>query len=364
MRLARIFTIATSLLLATVMQGQDIHFSQFGYTNLILNPGTTGVMTCNARVSMIYRNQWSSVMGKYAFNTFGFGAEAKFNAGSHDFVGAGLTVFADVAGASKFSTIHASISGAYLKKIGGRRSNDNFLVAGAQLGFVQRSLRLDGLRWGSNWGGTGFDPSLGSGEDFQSMGINGLNNLNFDLNAGLMWFSALGREGKSNVYVGIGFQHLTKANVTLRNQSSGVGVSPGSYTEALWTKYTIHGGGEWRFQKRMALVGSAAVWVQGPSTQLNGGVGLKFDFSRRSQSSQAFTVAVHTRASNMIETGFGADAIIPRLEMRFGSHRIGFAYDVNVSRLLAATRANGAFELGYVWTLCGKTGRKLGCPTF
>ena len=69
------------MLTAGSSNGQDIHFSQFGMSNLTLNPATTGVMTCNARFSLVYRNQWASVAGRYAFNTFGFGGEAKFNAG-------------------------------------------------------------------------------------------------------------------------------------------------------------------------------------------------------------------------------------------------------------------------------------------
>ena len=134
-------TVITALvLIANSSNGQDIHFSQFGMSNLTLNPATTGVMTCNARFSLVYRNQWASVAGRYAFNTFGFGGEAKFNAGKNDFYGVGLSVWGDVAGASQYRTIATSISGSYMKKIGGRREKRDDLLRRFH-GWVEIHLR-------------------------------------------------------------------------------------------------------------------------------------------------------------------------------------------------------------------------------
>ena len=107
------------------VQGQDIHFSQFYVSNLTLNPATTGVMSCQMRVSAIYRNQWASVAGQYAFNTFGLGVEGKFNAGAYDYVGVGLSAWVDRAGASALTSVQAALSGSYIKKIGGRRANEH-----------------------------------------------------------------------------------------------------------------------------------------------------------------------------------------------------------------------------------------------
>lgn len=369
MKIGKLFTLIIALLIAGQSRGQDIHFSQFYVSNLTMNPATTGVMSCQMRVSAIYRNQWGSVMGKYAFNTFGLGVEGKINAGTHDYVGVGLSVWVDAAGASSLTSTHASISGSYLKKIGGRRANEHYLVAGAQLGFVQRSMRIDQLRWGTQWGGTQYDPSQSTEELF----IQPISKANFDLNAGLMWFSALDKDNKSNIYGGIGFQHLTRANLAVidsmrANPNSATGMFKGE--DVLFTKFTIHAGGEARIGKRLSLVPNIAFWVQGPSFQMNGGLGVKFDFSKKAQSSQAFTLGAYVRGSNQIieanttNAGFGVDAIILLLRLRFGSSHFGFAYDINVSKLIAASKGNGAFELSYVYTLCNHKGRRLGCPAF
>ena len=167
MKSGKLFTLIITVLFASINTGnaQDMHFSQFYVSNLTLNPATTGVMSCQMRVSAIYRNQWASVAGKYAFNTFGLGVEGKFNVGKKDYVGLGLSVWVDRAGASAMTSVQAAISGSYLKKIGGRRANEHYLVAGAQIGFTQRSIRLDQLRWGTNWDGSAFNPALPDNED-------------------------------------------------------------------------------------------------------------------------------------------------------------------------------------------------------
>ena len=365
MKLGKFFT-CTILVLAAMAQdarAQDIHFSQFYVSNLTLNPATTGVMSCKMRVSAIYRNQWTSAMGGNAFNTFGLGVEGKFNVGAYDYAGVGLSVWADRAGASAFTSIQASLSGSYLKKIGGRLANEHYLVAGGQIGFIQRSIQTQNLRWGSQWDGTSFTPALGSNEDF--IGLN--TNPKFDMSAGLLWFSSLDKENKSNFYAGIGFQHLTRVDVSFFQNAATI--TEENPAELLYTRFTIHGGGEARLARRLALVPNAAVMLQGPSAQLNVGTGVKFDFSKRARSSQAFTIGAYVRGSNIVvgdeeRAGFAVDAIIALIRLRFDNSAIGLSYDINVSQLSGATNGNGAFELSYVWTMCNGRGRRLGCPTF
>lgn len=275
----------------------------------------------------------------------------------------GLNLWADKAGASNFSTVHGSLSGSYLKKIGGNRSNEHYLVAGGQIGMTQRSITTTNLRWGLQWDGTAFDGSLDDGEfiDFNRTTY-------ADINAGILWFSSLDRDNKSNVYGGVAFSHLTRANVAFLNQDF----------EALYTKFTVHAGGEFRLSKyaRMALTPAIAFHRQGPSTEINVGTGFKFDFSKKNRSSQAFQIGAFTRMVNgpaltIDSTGtasgggaIGADALILMTRIRFGSSHIGLSYDINISRLRTASRGNGAFELSYVYTLCGVRKRRLGCPTF
>ena len=65
----RILIIALLALIVPQANAQDIHFSQFYNTPLIVNPAFTGVFGGDQRAMLIYRNQWSSVATPY--KTFG-----------------------------------------------------------------------------------------------------------------------------------------------------------------------------------------------------------------------------------------------------------------------------------------------------
>ena len=356
MNLKRIFgcVLVTLGLGSTALQAQDIHFSQFYASPLNLNPAITGVMPCDMRVSAIYRNQWGSILGANAFNTFSAGAEGKFSVGDKkDYYGLGMVLWADKAGASSFSTIQGAFSASYLKRIGGRRSPDSYLTAGGQIGFTQRSVRLMELMYGSQWDGDQYNGSLPTLENL------GGERITFaDMGAGVLWFSSLDMKGKSNVYAGIAFAHLTRANVSLMNQGF----------QALYMRTTIHGGGELAVATRFALVPMFAVHFQGPSVQSNFGTLVKFDLTKGSRDDQAFYAGLQTRLTSMEKpdgsNGTMADALIAVFRIRFGSSAFGISYDANISRLRAATSTVGAFEAAYTYTLCGMRNRRMGCPDF
>ena len=51
----------TFLLLTCSVFAQDYHYSQQYAIPMMLNPSMTGYSSCDARVSLQYRNQWASV---------------------------------------------------------------------------------------------------------------------------------------------------------------------------------------------------------------------------------------------------------------------------------------------------------------
>lgn len=352
MKFANLLHIAAAFLIAvTSLQAQDIHFSQFYASPLNLNPATTGVLSCDLRFSAIYRNQWASVMGNKAFSTFSAGVETRFAVGKNDYWGLGLNLWADKAGTSSFSAVHGALSGSYIKKLGGRRSNNMYLVAGGSLGFSQRSINTLNLQFGEQWNGDTFDGSLGTGED---LGLWRARLTYADLAAGLFWWMALDKDDKSNVYAGLAFDHLTKANLSFISQ----GFDP------LYMKTTVHVGADVRVQRRLAIVPNFIMMFQGPSREINFGASVKFDFSKRSVSNQAFEIGPMYRIVSSPTGSLASDAAIIVARVRYGSNTFGVSYDINTSRLRPASNMNGAFEVSYVYTLCGVRNRPMGCPTF
>lgn len=333
------------------VQAQDIHFSQFANAPLSLNPSMTGVMSCDMRITANYRNQWASVLGTNAFVTYAAGFEGRLAAGRNDYVGLGAQLWADKAGTSSFSTIQVAGSASYIKRLGGRGSYENYLSAGLQLGVLQRSVRTMSLLYGTNWNqnNESVDPNLNTNEALLDENITSA-----DFNAGLIWFMALDKDNKSNFHVGMSFSHLNRSNLSFEQ---------GQF-EAIYTKYTLHAGAEFRVKRKLALLPGLLFHKQGVSMQTNIGSSVKFDLSKRSRSSQAFEIGLWTRLVNDIDKSLASDAMIVTTAFRHSSHRFGLSYDINVSSLAPATKGNGSFEFAYRYTMCGKSSRRLPCPAF
>ena len=110
MRFSKIFAFAFVMFAAVSVKAQDIHFSQFYLSPLNLNPAMTGAMDCNIRLVANYRNQWGSVLGANAYNTYSVSYDQKVPVGRYDYVGFGATFWNDVAGEVDFSTLTANVT--------------------------------------------------------------------------------------------------------------------------------------------------------------------------------------------------------------------------------------------------------------
>ena len=70
-KLKRIF-LGVTFSLPLIVNGQDIHFSQFNETPVILNPALCGT-AYDTRIVANYKNQWASVTSPY--QTYGISVE-------------------------------------------------------------------------------------------------------------------------------------------------------------------------------------------------------------------------------------------------------------------------------------------------
>ncbi len=342
-----LFLFAFLVLGSTSLKAQDIHFSQFYLSPLNLNPALTGVMNCNVRLVANYRNQWSSVLKQNAFKTYSASYDQRIAVGRYDFFGIGGSFWGDKAGESEFSTLQGKLSASYSKKMGGYRSKAHYLVFGADIGVTQRSVQFQNLRWGNQQSGGVFDPDMASGEVF------GDDNLIFaDISAGLLWFTVL--DDNSNFYVGGAYHHLNRADQSFNNQEF----------EALYSKFTIHAGGEFLMTSKLGLVPGVVTFFQGPSFQLNTGTSLKFLLGNSRTNYQAFQVGAWMRISNHFQESVTADALILSTKFDYNDFAFGFSYDVNVSSLRAASDSQGAFEFSMVYKICGNEKRNVYCPNF
>ncbi|MEL6866631.1 MAG: PorP/SprF family type IX secretion system membrane protein [Bacteroidota bacterium] len=348
MRRLKLLFIAFIFVSSSALVAQDIHFSQFYLSPLNLNPAMTGVMNCNIRLVANYRNQWASVLKSNAFNTYSVSYDQRVPVGRYDYFGIGGTFWGDRAGELSFATLQGRLSASYSKKMGGYRRKAHYLVLGADAGVSQRSIDFLNARYGSQHNGEGvFDGSLSSNEDFSRD-----NFLFADLSAGLLWFTVFDED--NNLYFGGAFSHLNRANQSFDLET----------LEPLFSKFTLHAGGEFMMTERVGVVPGFIALFQGPSREYNAGTSLKFLLGKSRTNSQAFQLGAWMRLANHFENAVTADAFILSTRFDYDQFSIGFSYDVNVSSLRAASNSNGAFEFALVYKICGPEQRSVYCPNF
>ena len=316
-RLKLLFIICIAFLTAGSLKAQDIHFSQFYLSPLNLNPAMTGVMNCNIRLVANYRNQWASVLKSNAYNTYSVSYDQRVPVGRYDYFGIGGTLWGDRAGELDFATTQGRLSLAYSKKMGGYRRQAHYLVLGSDIGVSQRSIDFQKARFGSQHdGGGNFNPNLPSREEFLR------NNFMFaDISAGILWFSVFDED--NSLYFGGAYSHLNRANQSFDEEEE----------ELLFSKFTVHAGGEFMIADRLGLVPGVVMFRQGPSFELNGGTSFKFLLGGSRRSYQAFQAGVWMRLSNHFDKTFTGDAVIISTRFDYEQISIGFSYDVNVSSL-------------------------------
>ena len=337
--------LALSLLCSLPSKAQDIHFSQFYESPLNLNPAMTGVMNCNTRFIANFRNQWASVLGANAYNTYSVSYDKKLAVGRTDYFGIGGSLWGDVAGESRFGSTSGRFSMSYSKKMGGQRRTSHYMVLGADAALNQRRIKPGDLRWPTQITANGFDPTLPSNEI-----INDYDFLFADISAGALWFSVLD-EG-TNFYIGAAITHLNQPNVSFFDDEV-----------SLFTRTTIHAGGQFPIANKISLLPYGIVMMQGKQREINIGTSVRFKLGPSRLSEQSWQIGGWYRIANQ-EEGLISDAMIFSTRFSYEQFGVGFSYDLNVSELRAGGAGNGAFELSLSYVICGPENRGVYCPRF
>ena len=328
------------------MVAQDIHFSQFYLSPLNLNPALTGVTNAQQRLNVNYRNQWAAVAGSSAYNTFSASYDRRAEVGMTDYFGFGGTLWSDVAGDANFGTTQAKVSFAYTKKISGSwskqvrrnlKKSGLYLSAGADAGITQRRVSPGDLRWPSQVSNGTFCESCGFQETIP--------NDNFiypDLSGGLMLYGL--DQNANSFYIGAAMHHLNQANISFLNR-----------VESLYSRLTIHAGGELAINRRMSIVPNFVYMAQGPHLEILPGSAVRFNIGEYEGIKDFFELGLWFRIVKNTDggssTSIGNDAIVIFSKFSFSNYSIGFSYDYNTSQLSQAASANGSFELSVSYML-------------
>jgi type IX secretion system PorP/SprF family membrane protein len=310
--------VACLFVAASELKAQDPEFTQFYANQLYLNPALAGNTFC-PRVSAGYRIQWPNVYGTYS--TIGVSVDRYVSSVKG---GVGLTVMQDRAAQGSLNT--TGIGLIYAPKISINRTHS--LSFAIQAGWWQKAVNWSKLTFGDQ-----IDPISGfTGTTNEAQPADATVG-SFDLGAGMV-FSG------EHYFIGGALHHILEQNESFLGGTS-----------KLPMKYTVHAGANIPIGGKYnnTYVSPNVMYrQQGDFRQTN--LGLYFK-------KETIVGGLWYR---------GNDSFIMLLGVEAGKVRIGYSYDVTISKLTNATAGSHEVSLGYQFT-CKKPRTKVrmvSCPSW
>lgn len=338
-----IMCVACIFLQLKMVNAQDIHFSQFYTSPILMNPAAAGTSNSDFRFALNYRNQWKSVISPFKTLALAFDSKIYTNRKRKDnklgnYIGYGFSMFNDKVGLSKLTTNQINLDLSYTVYL----NNRNSISAGVNAGIFQRSINTSDLKWDAQFNGRTYDASLPTTESavFQSF-------TKFDLGAGLMYKYQQKASG-TRFELGASLAHITKPTVSFYNQDP-----------SLSFKYLVHTLLNVKINNNTFLIPTAMYAMQGKHSEITGGANIKFLLGEPTNDK----VILNTFNAASYAIMFGAfhrfkDAVFFTAAIEYNQQMtFGVSYDVNVSKLHNASRLRGGYELSFV--LVQKKGSKL-----
>lgn len=310
----------------------DPHFSQFYGNPLYLNPALAGSNIC-PRLVFNYRNQWPGLSNSFVTYNASYDQYIKPLSG-----GIGVNVLADRAGDGLLNTYLINLMYSFRFRI----SNHVFMMLAAQGSYIQMNLNWNELQFGEQIDPqSGYNPTLGVPEtppDNNTIGFP-------DFSAGM----AISYKG--SIYGGIAVHHLSQPSNSFYSSAE----------SKLYMKYTAHGG---------AVIDLAG---RDPYDEDFGMISISPNFMYMQQDNfHQLNIGMYaTRYPFIVGAWFrhnfeNADAIIPMAGIEYKAFKIGYSYDITLSKLKNVT--GGAHEISLAWQFdCIEKRRRIraiNCPRF
>lgn len=301
--------------LTSELKAQDPQFTQFYANPLYLNPAFAGNIRC-PRICLNYRNQWPNLPGTYVTYSASYDQHVDAING-----GLGLIVTQDNQARGTLNTTQASLIYSYLLT-----PTRNFsLKFGLQAGFFQKSLDRNKLNFGDM-----IDSRRGFVWNTNEQ-IPSVTKTNMDFSAGVLGYS-------KRYFVGAAFHHITQPEEGLQGNSK------------MPLKITAHAGAMIPLEKGSESFISPNILFQQQQnfTQLNLGI-----YVIRGM----FVGGLWYRNS---------DAVIVLLGIQTDHMKIGYSYDVTVSKLSNNTAGSHEVSVQFNFACKKKTPkyRLMSCPSF
>ncbi len=334
------FLMLSLILVSCAAMAQDIHFSQFYEASILRNPALTGIFSDDYKVGVIYKSQWSSISKPYQTALVSGEVRIPVKGEASDFVSVGLLAYYDKAGTIELQTIGAYPAINYNKSL--HDASNSFLSVGFTGGYLQRSYDPSKATFNNQYQNGGFNASNPTGEQLPSPKIN-----QWDVGAGISFNSTAGEAKNINYIVGVAGYHFTKPKSSLYNNE----------LIRLEMKWNGNAAVSVKLDGPFSVSMQANYAQQGTYREIIAGAILGWNLMR-DEKEKLFSL----NAGGFYRVG---DAIIPMLRLEYKDFAVGLTYDVNISKLKAASSARGGLELTLFKTgILHQSENRNACPQF
>jgi len=306
------YYIAILFLISLSSKGQDLHFSNYNYQPLFFNPANTGSFAGSYRAGATYRTQWSSFITQPYETTLAYvDSPITFVAKKKAWIGGGLLLFQDVAGALSVAQTSVYANGAFHYALDPKYKS--VITLGVQYGRVSNSIDETNAEFGSG------DPN---DTDFDK--LRNFSPAYSDLGIGIKFRQHTSKTSSFNV--GVALQHLLQPKF--------------NYTGSA-TQNTIG--------RRLNLHGQ---YIMHASPQVTWKPALYFSSTERFSSTIIQILGEYQlNKKNPTRLNYGlsyrmGDAAIITMGFIFKGWNFAFNYDLTVSSAGQYNNNNGGIELG------------------
>lgn len=306
---------------------QDVHFSQTDQSPLTLNPALAGAFSSFQGIAM-FRGQYGSFATPY--KTFSASMDGRLTAGmknSNGNLGAGLNFYNDRMADGFFSQSTVGLNLAYNLKV----TRFSRVGVGLNTTFGQCATNPAVGQWGSQYDGFSYNAAIPSGEAFYEQSFT-----YFDIGAGAIYsyqtdVEKITTEADKGFTVGIAAYHVNNPRYSFYNSS----------IQTIPVRYSIFANGNIGVKVTNGVLQPGMYYQrQKKSNELLYGIAYKQLIRKASWETDnikeiSFSLGIYSRLK---------DAIVLKSMVYYGPLSVGFAYDINVSRLSLVSNFKGGFE--------------------
>jgi type IX secretion system PorP/SprF family membrane protein len=339
---SKVFALVCVLVMPFLATAQDIHYSNFGFSPLNLNPALTGVFNGDYRGTGNYRSQWRGLGGPTTnFSTFSGSFDMKVNSKKSPNLPpfrVGAFLRHDQAGWSKLTNSSVYLMGSYMRAL----TNSDLLSGGISLGVSQRRFQTGDLTWDDQFVDRQFNGNIRSAD----LSVFDQAVVYPDISVGANYHRQKPGQ-RSGLDAGVGYFHLNHPKISFMG-------TPAMRCEG---RLTLHFNSNIKVANKVDLLLDGMGQFQGQHREVLGGVG-----------GRLYLVDKHTKLI-ALQAGVmfrNKDAYSPNLGLLWNNWKFAVNFDSNFSPFRVASNRWGGpeFNVIYIFAKVKPAGYCPLCPPY